>query len=595
MAADGLDTEAYVAIVALLISVVALLTGILQFLQQYLASATGYAKCGKKVMGEWARYTRRVPRPWELRVEVQYEVPVIFLAPPNNVRCPVPDSPIWYADGSKTSYEETRTLLPDEDKEQEMKLSRKQRIHTVENERASWVELLAAVQKMEYDSYHWQSGCYKNNSGDPKPARFDPRTLAVAIQSKPKSWDNMPSSVTKPYATTTFCHIIELASVLGLHWKEFSRSSNRYRAEGNGYILTGCLNNELGLIFTFQQTGKTIFAKNRIIPRDEIKKLCFGVAHTIFCTAKDDNLLEFPPDDSFDDAHGLIALHLGSSREIAETLMALGCNITTVDFFLTQNHKKMGHLFPVVFELLGMLGRTLHAYGSAFRMLPNPTIYHWNKESFSMWKLLEAYWNKIREMDDGSKNAQMMNIESNLERIFRARCQRSESDLTVYIMDTLHEAVDDTEKYFKDRGIAQSVVLRVVRAHLQAVVNQINKGNVFADLDQAAPEQKQASFIDIYFREIRPEMAQDTPRQRYSPESDLSASTDESTTEKDDDPRPSVGRAPSDFDGDDRLDTVWCTLVFRMLCWLLLHDFHKKDVQLPKSDLLGSRLPVFIV
>ncbi|KAK3899338.1 hypothetical protein C8A05DRAFT_37043 [Staphylotrichum tortipilum] len=39
---------------------------------------------------------------------------------------------------------------------------------------------------------------------------------------------------------------------------------------------------------------------------------------------------------------------------------------------------------------------------------------------------------------------------------------------------------------------------------------------------------------------------------------------------------------------------IWCTLVLRMLCWLLLHDFNKKDVQIPKSELLGSRLPVYI-
>lgn len=40
---------------------------------------------------------------------------------------------------------------------------------------------------------------------------------------------------------------------------------------------------------------------------------------------------------------------------------------------------------------------------------------------------------------------------------------------------------------------------------------------------------------------------------------------------------------------------VWCTLVFRMLCWLLLHDFHRKDVQISKSELYGSRLPVYII
>lgn len=41
-------------------------------------------------------------------------------------------------------------------------------------------------------------------------------------------------------------------------------------------------------------------------------------------------------------------------------------------------------------------------------------------------------------------------------------------------------------------------------------------------------------------------------------------------------------------------DDVWCTLVFRMICWLMLHDFHKMDVQVSKSELLGSRMPVYI-
>lgn len=41
-------------------------------------------------------------------------------------------------------------------------------------------------------------------------------------------------------------------------------------------------------------------------------------------------------------------------------------------------------------------------------------------------------------------------------------------------------------------------------------------------------------------------------------------------------------------------DDIWCTLVFRMVCWLMLHDFNKEDVQASKSELLGSRMPVYI-
>lgn len=39
---------------------------------------------------------------------------------------------------------------------------------------------------------------------------------------------------------------------------------------------------------------------------------------------------------------------------------------------------------------------------------------------------------------------------------------------------------------------------------------------------------------------------------------------------------------------------LWLILVFRMICWLNLHRFHPGDVQIPKSDLLGTRQPVYI-
>lgn len=43
-----------------------------------------------------------------------------------------------------------------------------------------------------------------------------------------------------------------------------------------------------------------------------------------------------------------------------------------------------------------------------------------------------------------------------------------------------------------------------------------------------------------------------------------------------------------------RAVTVWLVLLLRMLCWMNLHTFHPDDVQLPKSDLVDSRLPVYI-
>jgi hypothetical protein len=39
---------------------------------------------------------------------------------------------------------------------------------------------------------------------------------------------------------------------------------------------------------------------------------------------------------------------------------------------------------------------------------------------------------------------------------------------------------------------------------------------------------------------------------------------------------------------------LWISLMFRMLCWFLLHDFDKADVKIVPSDLKGSRMPIFI-
>ena len=84
------DREVYVSIVALIISLIALSATVLQVLQTYFASsAAGYARCGIHTMGEWGKFTKRKFKLSDLRFEVEFEVPVIFLAPPNNHNKPI--------------------------------------------------------------------------------------------------------------------------------------------------------------------------------------------------------------------------------------------------------------------------------------------------------------------------------------------------------------------------------------------------------------------------------------------------------------------------------------------------------------------------
>ena len=94
MADDSADPEVIVALVALIISLVALAATFMQVLQQYYASAAGYAQCNEKVMGKWA-LTKTLRFSWdELRFEVEFEAPVMFVSPPDNKNGPIIDAQI---------------------------------------------------------------------------------------------------------------------------------------------------------------------------------------------------------------------------------------------------------------------------------------------------------------------------------------------------------------------------------------------------------------------------------------------------------------------------------------------------------------------
>ena len=140
-----------------------------------------------------------------------------------------------------------------------------------------------------------------------------------------------------------------------------------------------------------------------------------------------------------------------------------------------------------------MLGRTLHARGSGFRMLPNPTAYHWEKKSFSMWKLLQAYHDKIEDTESIPENDEIMRIKKSLERIFRARGpHRPESELAVAVLDALHQSLDSVDDYLTNT-VQEYLVVGILRVHFEAVLQLMNEPargeRPFDSLDNATPEQ----------------------------------------------------------------------------------------------------------
>ncbi|KAL3962812.1 hypothetical protein ACCO45_004335 [Purpureocillium lilacinum] len=718
----GGSDEVIVAVVALIVSVVALSATFMQVLQQYYASASGYSQCNDKVMGAWARTKSRRFSWEELRFEVQFDAPVIFVSPPDNKNGPILGAPIYFLDGTQRSMEETHTADEMDLRKEYHSRSVKERIHTADNERASWLSLLYAVQRMEAKSLEWQQKRYEQLEA---PSLQDSHTLTVALQRKRRSWDTMPSSVSKPYATTTMCHLIEMMAALGVYWKEFDRRRDRYRGEGNGFMVLGERISDLGLMFAFQVYGECRFEYNRVIPVDYIKELCFGYVPTIYRETFDQRRLGAPSDE----VENLGSLQMASRREVAETLVVIGCNKNTVQYYLEEDSTTT-HLFPFSFEILGMLSQTFHIKNSYFTYIPNPTSDCWDERSLSLVGVLGSlqglfgcpppggYPQRIYIWPHRCPHRNDTEPPKQRRRRFAAaapcgasqrsgRCRRGldgqgqgscpptdpprshKSSLSRGNKRPTPAQLDgaETQKQRRRREIVQDVLRHAVAARPghgspspgnSRYLSMVGPSQArFEDINEEAPEFRQHKFMEVYFQVIRGKViprawdsanrrasftGQDGVRRRASvagappgfglrkrgtggTHASVAVQTDPGTVTPSilppamagadiNKPRPSpleneilpdeeagvesddhnmnlaVG-IDDDTDGEEgdgmplrkpeslanqpvSHDDVWCTLVFRMICWLMLHDFNKQDVQVSKSELLGSRMPVYI-
>ncbi|KAK0760535.1 hypothetical protein N5P37_006729 [Trichoderma harzianum] len=214
------NTELILAIVALIISILAFVIAILQALQQYFASATGYSSCSEAVIGKWSRFSRRSMLWSEFRIEVHFETPVLFVARPENTRGPLgndedfrtEDRKIIRLDGSHANLKYTSST---EEFNAQQKKNKQEAIRTADNENATWCHLLMTIYQMENESRSWQQESLGYQPPlDPSP----PHSLVVCMQRKQRVWDSIPQGLSKPYATTTISHLIEIAAMLGIHW-----------------------------------------------------------------------------------------------------------------------------------------------------------------------------------------------------------------------------------------------------------------------------------------------------------------------------------------------------------------------------------------
>lgn len=238
-----------------------------------------------------------------------------------------------------------------------------------------------------------------------------------------------------------------------------------------------------------------------------------------------------------------------------------------------------------------MLGKTLHIRDSAFRMLPNPTPYHWDKNFFDLRQLVREYRENVTNSDlDLPLLPQVQQLVEDTSELLDRLDQDKMLSTPGYFMPllkTLHDILDRCDSFLTERH--RDLVLIVVREHFQEVLKLINQeGQIanedgrsvarqraehFSELTAASPELRQKVFMELYFykvlRQVKERAVTSYERRQTTPTQHA-------------------------LDLESQVSAIWCTLVLRMVCWLLLHDFNEKDVQIPKGELLGNRLPVYI-
>ncbi|KAF5564927.1 modin [Fusarium napiforme] len=532
--------------------------------------------CGENVMGRWHQ-TR------EFRTEILFEVPVIFVTTSKTAKGHIDGADVFFIDGTRKSLDDTWTDLEPPSTGTFTKTG-----CFIKNERATWLSLLSSLQKMENESQNWTRQQIMGLR--PRPASATAiltsiagkHTLNVALQREKKSWDDMPPSINRPYATTTMRSLIEMLAMLGIYWKDFNTFHNVYQAEGNGFLVKGHKISGLGIMFHFQALEKAVFEGNRTIPTEAVTRLAFGQLPTIFPQGH-------PEYKSSNSMYEWPNVGLGSRTEIAETLASFGCGRKAA----LLSHFKLEELaYLVTFELIGMIGQVFHIKDLCFRYIPNPCYCVWSTKGFSPPNLLAAYQRYLHD-DPEMANGQ---LSLHVNTVFATKTGiRSGDDTpqsyTWQAQDALHSVLEQLEDSLKDytgpkrRNQRASLGQEIVGAHFEELLSQMNNALSTSTFPLANASNKEDSLMKAHFQQILPAVLRSASMTFFN----LKNADFEFQVAK--------GEAAQTAEYAAYLRAakeVWCTFVLRMICWLMLHDFHRDDVQIQKGSLFGSDLPVYI-
>ncbi|KAF5131589.1 hypothetical protein E5D57_007944 [Metarhizium anisopliae] len=214
-----------IAVVALIVSAVALIIALAQLLAQVIGTVEGHRRCQAAVMGAWAEKTHRDWHWRQFRYETLFTTPEIVLASYDPKR---PESVA--VTGYKDSRKQTLELEDKNDPSHQL---------------VCWVHLLSALHECIAPI---ALELIAKNTYQRRPLD---NTTWPTIYFRQRSWDFMPPDIVRPFATTRATDIAVLACPAGVTWKDFRPAEGILEGQGGGHIFSATKVRGIGVMLNY--------------------------------------------------------------------------------------------------------------------------------------------------------------------------------------------------------------------------------------------------------------------------------------------------------------------------------------------------------
>lgn len=316
----------YVSVVALLVSLIALVIAVGQLLQQIFGTAEGYRSCNASVIGPWAKTRHRVFHRRELRLETQFQTPEFTLVEDTSVGAETAlndlaitswkehakttkerKAYVYLIDGSQKSLESTyasdeheaspqiasATTLPFSEPVSEKVSSFFSNDDVSNSSKGNPMSMavgwLSFLRKLHEHEKRYEGLLFSSLPFAVEKSRKMPRSKP-AIRRIQRSWDFMPTDAVRPLASTQFGDLLILCYRMRIRWYDLQLGQRSLRAEGFGHSFTLIEIRGLGFVLEYRFGGSNLaaprddgddHAANRLfVPSKQADKLAFGLIPT---------------------------------------------------------------------------------------------------------------------------------------------------------------------------------------------------------------------------------------------------------------------------------------------------------------------------